>query len=51
MTGDFTRSSGGEPFGGERIGTVSIHSTDRRTTVSTDQNASPVMETCLKVVL
>jgi hypothetical protein len=40
MTGDITRSSGGEPFGGERIGTVSIHSTDRRTTVSTDLNAS-----------
>jgi hypothetical protein len=24
MTGDITRSSGGEPFGGEKIGTVSI---------------------------
>ena len=41
ITGDITRSSGGKPFGGEKIGTVSIDSTGRRTNVSADLNASP----------
>jgi hypothetical protein len=41
MTGDITRSSGGEPFGGEKIGTVSIDSTGRRTNISADLTASP----------
>ena len=41
VTGDITRSSGGEPFGGEKIGTLNIYSTGRRTNVSADLNASP----------
>ncbi|HXW12045.1 MAG TPA: hypothetical protein VD694_04730 [Nitrososphaeraceae archaeon] len=41
VTGDITRSSGGEPFGGEKIGTLNIDSTGRRTNVSADLNASP----------
>ena len=41
VTGDITRSSGGEPFGGEKIGTINIDSTGRRTNVSADLNASP----------
>jgi hypothetical protein len=36
MTGDITRSSGGEPFGGEKI-----DSTGRRTNISADLTASP----------
>ena len=41
VTGDITRSSGAEPFGGENIGTINIDSTGRRTNVSADLNASP----------
>src|ERR671918_3143960 len=41
VSGDITAASGGEPFGGEKIGTISIDSTGRRTNVSADLNASP----------
>ena len=40
-TGDITRSSDGKPFGGEKMGTVSIDSTGRRTNVTADLTASP----------
>jgi hypothetical protein len=41
VTGDITRSSGGEPFGGEKIGTVTISSDGNTTNVVADINASP----------
>ena len=41
VTGDITAASGGEPFGGEKVGTISIDSTGRRTNVSADMNDSP----------
>jgi hypothetical protein len=40
VSGDITAASGGEPFGGEKMGTVNIDSTGRRTNVSADLNAS-----------
>src|SRR5215211_5657758 len=41
VSGDITAASGGNPFGGEKVGTVSIDSTGRRTNVSADINDSP----------
>ena len=41
MTGDVKRSSDGDLFEGEKVGTVSIDTTGRRTNVSADLNASP----------
>ena len=41
VSGDITAASGGEPFGGEKVGTISIDSTGRRTNVSADMNDSP----------
>ena len=41
VSGDITAASGGEPFGGEKVGTISIDSTGRRTNVSADINESP----------
>src|ERR671922_951231 len=41
VSGDITAASGGEPFGGEKVGTISIDSTGRRTNISADINASP----------
>ena len=41
VKGDITRSSDGKPFGGEKMGTVSIDSTGRRTNVTADLTASP----------
>ena len=41
VSGDITAASGGEPFGGEKMGTITIDSTGRRTNVSADLNASP----------
>jgi hypothetical protein len=41
ITGDVKRSSDGDLFEGEKIGTVSIDSTGRRTNISSDLNASP----------
>jgi hypothetical protein len=40
-TGDITAASEGQPFGGEKIGTITIDSDGRRTNVSADINASP----------
>ena len=40
-TGDITAASEGQPFGGEKIGTVTIDSDGRRTNVTADINASP----------
>jgi hypothetical protein len=40
-TGDITAASEGQPFGGEKMGTVTIDSDGRRTNVSADINASP----------
>jgi hypothetical protein len=39
--GDITAASEGQPFGGEKMGTVTIDSDGRRTNVSADINASP----------
>lgn len=39
--GDITGPAGGNPFGGEKMGTISIDSTGRSTNVSADLNASP----------
>jgi hypothetical protein len=41
VTGDITRSSGEQPFGGEKIGTVTISSDGNTTNVDADLNASP----------
>src|ERR671925_322489 len=41
VSGDITAASGGEPFGGEKVGSISIDSTGRRTNVSADMNDSP----------
>ena len=41
MSGDITGPAGGNPFGGEKMGTITIDSTGRRTNVSADLNASP----------
>jgi hypothetical protein len=40
-TGDITAASEGQPFGGEKMGTITIDSDGRRTNVSADINASP----------
>ena len=41
ITGDVRRSSDGDLFEGEQVGTVSIDSTGRRTNVNSELNASP----------
>jgi hypothetical protein len=41
ISGDITAASEGQPFGGETMGSVSIDSTGRRTTISADLNAAP----------
>ena len=41
VSGDITAAEGGNPFGGEKVGTISIDSTGRRTNVSADINDSP----------
>src|SRR5688500_9103605 len=41
MSGAITVAEGGEPFGGQEMGTVSIDSTGRRTNISADINDSP----------
>jgi Anti-sigma-K factor rskA, C-terminal len=40
-TGDITAASEGQPFGGEKIGTITIDSDGRRTNVTANINASP----------
>ena len=41
ISGPITAAEGGEPFGGQQMGTVSIDTTGRRTTVSADINDTP----------
>jgi hypothetical protein len=41
MSGAITATEGGEPFGGQEMGTVSIDSTGRRTNISADLNDLP----------
>ena len=41
MSGAITATEGGEPFGGQEMGTVSIDSTGRRTNISADLNDQP----------
>jgi hypothetical protein len=41
MSGPITAAEGGEPFGGQQMGTVSIDITGRRTTVDADINDTP----------
>jgi hypothetical protein len=41
MSGPITAAEGGEPFGGQQMGTVSIDTTGRRTTVDADINDTP----------
>jgi hypothetical protein len=40
-TGDITAASEGQPFGGEKMGTVTVDSDGRRTNVTANVNASP----------
>jgi hypothetical protein len=40
-SGDITAASEGQPFGGEKMGTITVDSDGRRTNVSADINASP----------
>ena len=40
-TGDITAASEGQPFGGGKMGTVTVDSDGRRTNVSADMNTSP----------
>ena len=41
MSGDITAPAGENPFGGEKMGTIIVDSTGRRTNVSADINAAP----------
>ena len=41
ISGAITAAEGGEPFGGQQMGTVNIDTTGRRTTVSADINDTP----------
>jgi hypothetical protein len=41
IKGDITASSNGKPFGGEKMGTVSVDSNGHRTNITADLNASP----------
>ena len=41
MSGPITAAEGGEPFGGQQMGTVSIDTTGRRTTVGAEINDTP----------
>jgi hypothetical protein len=41
ITGDITASSEGQPFGGEKMGTITIDSDGHRTNVTADLTASP----------
>jgi hypothetical protein len=41
MSGAITAAEGGEPFGGQEMGTVSLDSTGRRTNISADLNDLP----------
>ena len=41
MSGDITAPSGGNPFGGENMGTVSVDSDGNKTNITADFNGSP----------
>jgi hypothetical protein len=41
MAGDITASSAGKPFGGQKMGTITIDSNGSRTNVTADLNATP----------
>ena len=41
MSGDITARTGANPFGGEKMGTIIVDSSGRRTDVSADVNAAP----------
>lgn len=41
ISGDITGPAGNNPFGGEKMGTITINSTGSRTNLSADLNASP----------
>jgi hypothetical protein len=41
IKGDITASSNGKPFGGEKMGTVSVDSNGHRTNITADLTASP----------
>ena len=41
IKGDITASSNGKPFGGEKMGTISVDSNGHRTNITADLNASP----------
>jgi hypothetical protein len=41
ITGDITASSAGQPFGGQKMGTITIGSDGHRTNVTADLTASP----------
>ena len=41
MSGDITARAGENPFGGEKMGTIIVDSSGRRTNVSADINAAP----------
>ena len=41
MSGDITACAGENPFGGEKMGTIIVDSSGRRTNVSVDINAMP----------
>jgi hypothetical protein len=41
IKGDITASSNGQPFGGEKMGSVSVDSNGHRTNITADLNASP----------
>lgn len=41
MSGDITAPAGENPFGGEKMGTIIVDSSGRRTNVSADINAAP----------
>ena len=41
IKGDITASSNGKPFGGEKMGTISVDSNGHRTNITADLTASP----------
>ena len=41
MSGAITAAEGGDPFGGQQMGTLSIDTTGRRTNISADLNGQP----------
>jgi hypothetical protein len=41
IAGDITAPSGGNPFGGEKMGTISVDSDDNETNIVADLNESP----------